>query len=75
MLIARTSGPFGNVPLPPKGVLLSSLSWVKSRDALFPPPPFPTKENTVSPGIAAVAIVVNVKLVDQAAPATNDCEK
>jgi len=47
-LIANTSGPFGYVPLPPSGVLVSSFSSDKS--SVERSPGLAINENTVSPG-------------------------
>ena len=50
MLIAKTSGPFGNVPLPPNVVFVSSFKLVRSSYALS----FGVaiNDSTVSPGWA-----------------------
>ena len=49
-LIANTSGPFGNVPLPPSGVFVSSLRSLRS--SVERSPGTAINENTVSPGLA-----------------------
>ena len=49
-MIANTSGPFGNVPLPPNGVLVISFRSPKSNDERSPGTAI--NENTVSPGRA-----------------------
>ena len=61
-LIARTSGPFGNVPLPPSVVLVNSLMNVRSNVDLSPG--FAMNEKIVSPGCAyGGAVKLNVMLV------------
>jgi len=50
-LIASTSGPLGNVPLPPIGVLVSSFSSERSIVSLDPGAA--VKAKTCSPGVAA----------------------
>jgi hypothetical protein len=49
-LIANTSGPFGNAPLPPIAVVVSSFNSNNDSDVVLPG--FATKENTCSPGNA-----------------------
>ena len=48
--MANTSGPFGNVPLPPNGVFVSSFKSFSS--SVERSPGTAINENTVSPGLA-----------------------